>query len=1064
MRKIALLLAIVCTFAWQAVNAQSKQITGQVTSAEDGLGIPGASVVVKGTTIGTTTDIDGNFAIKVEPSNVLVISFVGMVTQEVTVGNQSVVKVVMETESIGMDEVVVTALGITREKKALGYSVQDVKGDALNQTKENNIVNTLSGKVAGVQISGNSGNMGGSARILIRGANSITGNNQPLFVVDGIPFDNGNFNSTSTARGGGGYDYGNMAADINPDDIESVSVLKGGTAAALYGSRASNGVIMITTKKGKKKKGIGVSVKSGINIEQVALLPELQTEYGGGSGITKQVIDGTEYNIIDYSLDETWGPKYDPNLMVLHWDAFDPEFANDYLKPRPWVAPKNDVEDFFETGVTYTNSVALTGGNEESRFRMSYTNSTTDGYMPNSSLDKNTINFSGSSDLNEKLSAEANFNFVNTKAEGRPSTGYDDNNVMQKFVQWGQRQLDMERLKNYKNSDGSQRTWNRKAWNDPTPNYSDNPYWTRYENAQNDERNRFFGNVGLSYKLTDDLVVKGKVYGDYYTFRVAEKVAVGSQAKSSYYEDMREFSEFNYELLVSYNKQLTEDLSLSVNVGGNRMKQTYRRNYGETSGGLVVPGLYNLKNSKEKPSTYDYDREKAINSVYGSFSLGYKNMLYLDGTARNDWSSTLPDGNNSYFYPSVTTSFLFSELPALKESSWLSFGKIRVGWAQVGSDTDPYSLQETYYTDPTNSSFGNSPVYSVPSTQANTDLKPEKTYSWEVGTELSFFNNRLGIDFTYYDMKTEDLITSIAVSAGSGYLYKTINAGSMTNKGVEVALKLTPVRTANFEWNATLNYSKNKNELVELYEGVDNYKLASVPFGGSVNALVGSTYGAIMGTNFVYDDKGNKVLDSKGRYVKTQQEEVLGSVMPDYNLGIHNSFRFKNFDLGFLIDVQQGGKYISIAHMWGMYSGMLEGTTANGIREDGILLDGVIGDVTFNADGSYEVTNTRENDQTISAMRYGADHYYRPKAQNVFDASYIKLREVTLGYTVPQRFTGPIQNLRVSVYGKNLGIWGLDNPGIDPESTTTSSGNVQGIDGGALPTLRNYGFNVSFKF
>lgn len=1062
MRKITLLLALLCTFAWQAVNAQSKQITGQVTSAEDGLGIPGVSVVVKGTTIGSTTDIDGNFSIQTQSSTVLVFSFVGMKTQEVKVGNSTTLNIVLASSAIDMDEVVVTALGITREKKALGYSVQDVKGDLLNQTKEDNIVSSLSGKIAGVQISGNSGNMGGSARILIRGANSIAGNNQPLFVIDGVPFDNSNYNGSSTASGGGGYDYGNMAADINPDDIDNVSVLKGGTAAALYGSRAANGVIMITTKKGKNKKGIGVSIKSGVNFDQVSIIPDLQREYGGGSSISQVDIDGKTYNVMNYGLDESFGPKYDPNLMVLQWDAFDPAFADDYLKPRAWVAPKNDVKDFFETGVSYTNNIALSGGDEKGLFRLSYTNSTSDGYMPNSSLDKNSINFSGSSKLSEKLSASSSFNFVNTKATGRPSTGYDDNNVMQKFIQWGQRQLDMKRLKKYKNPDGSQRAWNRVSWDDATPNYSDNPYWTRYENYQNDERNRFYGNVSLSYKLTDDLVAKGTVYGDHYTFRVQERVAVGSQAQSSYYESMRDFSEFNYELLLSYNKHLTEDLSLSVNVGGNRMKQNYKSNSGETAGGLVIPGMYNLKNSKEASITNDYDREKAINSVFGSFSLGWRNMLYLDGTARNDWSSTLPAESNSYFYPSVTASMIFSELPAVKELSWLSFGKIRLGLAQVGNDTDPYRLQEAYL--PASNTFGGTPMYSVPSELINKKLKSETTTSWEVGTELSFFNNRVGLDVTYYSMKTEDLITGISVSAGSGYLNKVINAGSMSNKGIEASLKLVPVKNKNFEWNATVNYSSNENKLLELYPGVDNYKMASVPFGGSINAFVGKTYGAIMGTNYVFDKKGNKVVDADGRYVKTQQEEVLGSVMPDFNLGMHNTFRYKNFDMSFLLDWQKGGKYISIANMWGMYSGMLTETTKNGIRENGIVLDGVIGDVKFNADGTYEVTNTRVNDVNISAQRYAHDFYSRPKAQNVFDADYIKLREVTLGYNIPERYTGPVKGLRVGIYGKNLFVLGLDNPGIDPEASTTSSGNVQGVDGGALPSLRSFGFNVSFKF
>jgi len=1072
MKKFSLLLAFLGFLGLQVVFAQTREISGLVTSSEDGSSIPGASVVVTGTTLGTITDMDGKFTLKVpENASALTVSFVGMKSLQVPITSQSTYTIKLEPENIAVDEVVVTALGISREKKALGYAVQEVGGDALSETKNDNVVSALSGKVAGVQVSGSSGNMGGSSRILIRGASSVTGNNEPLFVVDGVPMDNSNFNSVDAARGAGGIDYGNMAQDINPDDIQNISVLKGPSAAALYGSRAANGVIMITTKKGKARKGVGVTVNSGVSFEQVSLLPRYQRDYGGGYGDFSTVnINGTDYQVPAFDIDESWGPKFD-GQMVLQWDAFDEWDTANYLKPREWKAPAHDVKDFFDTGVAYNNNVSFSGGDEDRSFRLSITSVNSDGYMPNSSLDRYTIAFNGSTKLGKKVTASAGINYVSNSAVGRPVTGYDDNNIMQKFTQWGQRQLDMERLKNYKNPDGSQRVWNRTAWDDPTPLYSDNPYWTRYENFNEDSRDRFFGNVGLVWNITDYLSASAKANKDYYVFRTQDRVAIGSQALSSYKEVVRNSSEDNYEFMLNFNKDIATDLNLSAMFGGNYRQNDYYRNTMETQGGLVLPGLFTATNSKDAPKIEDYETHKKVSSLYGSFSLGWKNTLYLDGTFRNDWSSTLPKDNWSYFYPSVTGSFVFSELPAIKSANWLSFGKLRAGWAMVGNDTDPYNLQEAYTNYLPN--FGGVPRYSTPNTMPNSKLKPETTYSWEVGGEFRFFHDRLGLDVTYYSMETQDLITNVAISGSSGYLYKTVNAGTMTNKGVEVMAYGTPVKTRNFKWDITVNFAKNENKLTKLLPGVDNYRLANGPFKVTVNAFVGAAYGALMGTNYVLDDANNKLVSTSGRYRKTSDVQVLGSVMPDYNMGITNAFKFKNFDASALIDIQHGGQYFSTSYMWGMYSGMLHETVwQNGvdIRENGITLDGVYGyldndgNVVYtDADGNVSSTPVK-NTTAISAPRYGADYYSGPDAQEVFDASYIKLREVTLGYTFPSKLTGPIKNLRLSAFGRNLAIWGLDNPYFDPESAVTTSGNVQGIEGAALPATRTYGVNVKFNF
>ncbi len=1097
MRKIPFLLAFLALLGLQ-VNAQ-RQITGTVTNAEDGSSIPGVSVLAKGTQVGTVTDLNGKYSLNV-PANakVLQFSFVGMQTVEVTIGNQTVIDVQMKPTMTAIEGVVVTALGISREKKSLGYAVQDVKGDELTQARQPNMINALSGRIAGLQVTSSSGNIGGSSRVLIRGVNSMTGNNNPLYVIDGVPIDNSDFNSYNTARGAGGYDYGNMAQDINGDDVESVSVLKGPSAAALYGARAANGVILITTKKGKsgKGKGIGVSLNSGVTLENVAYLPKYQNLYGGGTtfdgpgtsnGFLVQEINGIEYLLPDYATDESWGPKYDPNIQYLpYWSLYDwealgkpttnPDGTPYKLETAPWVAPAHDVKDFFETQVGWTNNVALTSANENGAFRLSYTNLTSNGYMPNSKLNRNTINFNGNSKFGKKLEAFTSINYIKTYALGRPATGYDDNNVMQKFNQWGQRQLDMEKMKNYMNPDGTMRTWNRRAWDDPLPNYSDNYYWTRYMNYTQDWRDRYYGNVGLTYQILDWLKVTGKYNLDTYTFRNKERVAIGSQALPYYLEDVRQVTETNAEFLFEAEKRW-EDFSGKLTFGGNRMHRQYELNGGETQGGLVIRNFYSLLNSLSNPLVHDQTSEKAINSLYGSLNLGYKGFLFLDATLRNDWSSTLPKNSWSYLYPSATLSYVLTEMPSMDgKADWLDLAKLRLGIAKVGSDTDPYRLITLY---DNFQNFGSDIRYSLPGTLNNSELKPESTLGWEVGTELRFFKNRVGLDVTYYYKKTTDQIFNVPISAASGFVSAMINAGTITNRGIELQLSLTPVKYRDFQWDMLVNFGANKNKVEELAEGVESLRLGNGPFNISIEARVGEAYGQLVGTDFVYDAQGNKVVDKTGRYLKTTSVKSLGSVLPDWNAGITNTFKYKGFDFSALIDIQHGGKLFSTTYMWGIYSGILEETAltnANGknVRDDvadggGVLNDGVYG--KLNADGTVTyidkdgnvVDNPVKNETYISAIRWAADHYSRPAAQNVFDASYIKLREVRLGYTIPAKYTGPIQNLRVSLYGRNLAIWGRDCKHIDPENTT-SAGNIQGIEGGQLPSLRSFGVNLSCNF
>ncbi len=1086
MRKFALLLVLLLFAGVQVVLAQTT-ITGVVTSAEDGQPIPGAAVQVKGTTTGVTTDVNGRYSLRV-PANaqVLQFSFVGMTTKDVTIGTQTVINVVLETEAVDIEGVVVTALGISREKKALGYAVEEVKADELNQTRSGNLITSLSGKVSGVSITSASGNMGGSSRITIRGIKSVSGNNQPLFVVDGVPMDNSNYNTIDTQRGAGGVDYGNMANDINPDDIESVSVLKGPTAAALYGSRAANGVILITTKKAKAgKKGLGIEINSAVSFEQVALLPKYQNLYGGGfiytgpgtdAGFITQDINGTTFRLVDYALDESWGPRYDPNIQVLSaFDIFDWEANGKQGIPAtsPWVAPAKDVEDFFETGVVFNNNIAITGNNESSAFRLSYTNYDLTGYMPNSEQKRNSVNFNGESQVSDWVKGFIGANFVNTYTLGRPETGYDDNNIMQKFNQWGQRQLDMGVMSNYVNPDGTQRVWNRNSWDDPTPAYSDNPYWTRYRNYQDDERNRVFGNIGVLLTPMQGLSIQGKWNLDYYNLVEMERNAIGSQAQSSYDENRREFMETNAELIATYSFQASEAFSFNIMAGANNRHREYNRMTSATSGGLIIPELYKITNSVNQPTVAEYEDIKEVQSVFGSVNIGYLGMVYLDVTARNDWSTTIKPHN--FFYPSATMSFVFSELPSIKDNGFLSFGKVRVGVARSGNDTDPF-VNDNYYGYLSN--FGSLALYSVPGTLNNKDLKPETTESFEVGTELMFFNNRVGLDFTYYSEATFDQIIPVAISGASGYGARYINSGEITNKGVELGLNLTPVKTNNFTWNISANYTANTNEVVELAEDLSVYQLVNGPFAVSVNAEEGLPYGSIIGSSFVKDDQGNIIVDTDG-YTLVGPVQSIGTVLPDYMIGIWNRFNFRGLELSALIDIRQGGQLFSTTNMWGMYSGILEETAetnANGknVRDavedgGGALFEGVYGYI--NDDGNIQYTDAEGNDVNspvqnstyIDAESWGGWHYSGPAEQNIFDADYVKLRELRLSYTLPSKITGPIQNLTVSAFGRNLAIWGADIQHIDPENTT-GSGNIQGIEGGALPSLRYFGFGLNFNF
>jgi TonB-linked SusC/RagA family outer membrane protein len=1061
MKNLTLLLTCFLFLSMAVATAQTRKTSGIVISGEDDSPLIGAMVSIKGKKLGTATDNEGRFILANIPDDAktLVIAYLGFETQEVEIHPE--LQIVLNPSVTKLDEVVITALGISREKKALGYAVSEVNGDELIKARGGvtNPINALQGKVAGLQIASGTGSLGGSSKILIRGVNSIYGNNQPLFVVDGVPIEGKDFNSADAARGSGGYDYGNLIQDINPDDIENISVLKGPNAAALYGSRASNGVIMITTKKGTNREGgYGVTFNSSVGFEKVNKLPKLQKLYGGGYGeeFEEVVINGQKYRYPDMATDESWGPKYDGKPFLSWYDLAKWEAGGKQGNPATslWQTPANDVESFFETGISFTNNISIAQATDRSSTRISYTNSDLKGYLPNSSLVKNIFNVSASTtSADKKLEVFTNATYFNSRAKGRSEIGYGDNNVLVKFVQWGHREVDMRESKElYKFPDGTQATWNRNSWDDPTPAYSNNPYWTRYMNVQNDSRNRIYGNLGFSYKILPELKIQFKSNLDFFVDKQYERNAVYSQELSKYKEMSRQQYELNNELLLMYAKNLTEDIHIAVNLGGNTMKRRYEYVYGETDGGLTLPLFYNLKNSVNPPRAYNTLQRKAINSVFGNLTFGYKSMAYLDASLRNDRSSTLPKDNNSYLYPSVTGSLIFSEL--LKDQQWLTFGKVRLGYAMVGNDTDPYQVTDIYSHYSSIDAGNATPGYILSTTLRNPELKPESTTSLEAGLEMNFLNNRIGFEATVYSAKAKDQIIPLTVSGSTGFSTRVINAGLISNKGFEFAVRGTPVKTPGFRWETNLTFASNKNKVEELLAGVDYYRLVNAPFKVEVGAKVGEPYGVIMGTDYLYDETTGKPLlygDSFGQhYDYTNGNVSLGTVFPDFTGGWQNTFTFKGIDLSILFDFSKGGRYFSTSYMWGMYSGMLEETVANNIREDGIVLDGIR-------------ENGSVNTEATDGQAYCEDYYTGPAAMSVLKSDYIKLREINIGYTIPLK-KGFIRSLRVSAYGRNLAVWGPDVKHFDPEMVISNSGNIQGVEGGAIAGIATYGINLSVKF
>jgi TonB-linked SusC/RagA family outer membrane protein len=1072
MRKtVSLLAALLCCCV--LAFSQAKTVTGEVRDAK-GDPVPFASIAVKGTNTGVSADVNGKFSISVKEGESLIITSAGFAEQQVKIAASNTVVITLQPQA-NLSEVVVTALGIRRTRNQVPYAAQQLQGDEVNRARTNNFVQNLSGKVAGLDVK-QTNTLGGSTNVVLRGTKSITGDNQALFVIDGVPYNNANTNTANQRTGRGGYDYGNAAADINPDDIASITILKGAAASALYGSQGANGVILITTKKGTR--GLGITVNSGITVGRIdkSTFAKYQKQYGQGYGRFYGPNEDEWFNEFDVDGDGTpdlvaplledasYGGAFDPSLMIYQWDAFDPTSPN-FRTARPWVAAENDPSEFFETAISSNQSIFLDGGTDRGTFKLGYTRTDDRGVLPNSSVIKNLANLAGTFNITSKLTAGASINFSNVEGSGRFGTGYDDKNLMTNYRQWWAVNVDVKDQAAAFFRTRRNITWNTKAA-DPfaiIPNFWDNPYFTRFENYESDTRNRYFGNVNLNYKITDWLNILGRVSLDSYDELQEERQAVGSVTTSSYTRFNRSYRETNYDLLANLDKDLSTNFNFKALLGFNLRRQHTESIRATTNGGLIVPKVYALSNSLNTPNApIEFDGIREVQGVFAGATLTWREMLTLDATIRRDKSSTLPEENNVYYYPSVSGGFTFSKL--LPSFDWLTYGKLRANFAQVGSDAPIFSVNDVYGTIPP---FGSNPQSSVTASKNNPDLVPERTKSFEVGLEVAFLKNRVGFDMSYYSAKSIDQIMPVLVSTATGYSSKVLNAGTVQNKGIEISLFGTPVQTRDFAWNINVNFARNRNKVLKLFEGAENLVLADFQAGVSLNATIGQPYGTIRGSNYVYtnDTKGEpqKTVGANGRYLLSPtSNEVIGNANPDWTGGISNSLRYKSFTFGFLVDTRQGGELFSLDLYYGMGTGLYPETaqlndlgnpSRNTIASGGgIILPGV------RADGSVNTIRRANSEGTLG--------YRQPAAGFVYDASYIKLREVSFSYALPKSMVDKLKYFKgidVSLVGRNLWIIDKELPYADPEESI-SSGNLQGYQSGAYPTTRTLTLNARFRF
>jgi len=1036
--KFLLYAAFLTLFTCASALAQERKVSGTVTGADDNAPMPGVNVVVQGKTTGTITDGNGNFTISV-PGNdaVLVFSFIGYNSQNITVGNQSSLSVKMTTSAQQLAEIVVTSLGIKREKKALTYAAQSVDVSRLTESRELNAINALQGKVAGLDLVRSNAGVGSASRVVIRGNRSISGNNQPLYVVDGVPIQNSMF--FSTYGEGGGMTSSDGISNINPDDIESVTVLKGPSATALYGTRASNGAIVITTKKGKTSQGIGVEYNLNYSVETPVILTKFQNVYGQGTGGT--YVKNSEFD---------WGPKM-TGQQVEHWtpDINSPKYGTTYA----FTAHPNNYKDFFQLGTNMTNSLAITSGKQDMQTYFSYTNTDSKGIVPGNELKRNNVNLRITSQLSKKLSLDTKLTYFHQRVLDRVSTGDDFSNPMRAILRQPSN-ISTAEAKNYKYYDNAgfllQNYWN------PHSNGGENPWWIANMIPWDESRDRVLGMASLKYEIVTGLSLQIRsavdfsndmynwsLYNDTYT--IADR--------GRYYTNRLNNYELNNDFLLNYNKTFG-DISVNVSGGGNMLKQQWYGLSTTNGGALLKPNLFTVTNAANFSGS-ENGATKKINSVYGFANIGYKNWLFLDVTARNDWSSTLPPSAWSYFYPSVGLTWVLSDMLKASMPTWLTFAKVRASYAQVGNDTDPYNIYPTF-----DFMTGGANGYaSRGGEKPASNLKPEMTKSNEFGADIRFFQNRLGIDFTWYKTNSENQLLSVNVPVASGYSSKFINAGNVQNKGVELTINTTPVKVGDFQWDLNFNFAKNNSLVVSLTEGMERYNLTGRNWMTTTVIQVGHEYGEILTKKFQRNAAGKILVNSLGMPMVTDgQTEYGGTYNPDWLGGITSTMTYKNFDLNFAIDFRQGGVMYSFTEA-NLASDGFSDYTLKG--RDGFIVDGVV--QTKDADGN--VISEAPNDKTITAESYWQSLGGRntPTGEPfAYDASNSRLRQAALGYT--KRFKNfPIQSLRISVEGRNLFFLYNKAGRLDPNLASGNT-NVQGIEGFGLPSTRSFGMNLRVTF
>ncbi len=1063
--KAGVMCCLLVTFS-VSIKAQTTTITGTVYDADDESRLPGVNIVVDETTIGTTSDEDGNYQIEVpEDGEYLVFSFVGYEERSVAIDDRTSIDVRLSPVVFEGDDVVVTAMGMTRDEKSIGHTIQEIDADDFIRSHDMNAMTSLQGRVANVDISGLGTGADGSARVIIRGHRSLRPGdaNQPLFIVDGMPIDN---SGGMSAGEWGGFDYGTGLNQINPHDIKSINILQGPNAAALYGSRAANGAVIITTKDGSGVDGIGVEYTSNVTIEQPAITPEFQNEYGRGSGGTFSDYNPDEdYYIIDNSEENSWGPRMSSDIMIRDWTD----------EVRPYTGQDDPVTDFFRTGVTSNQSLTLTGGGTDHAYRLSYTNMSNQGIYPDSDVTRHSVSLRAHKQFSDRLRAEGRFNYVKQDGFNRPPQARDPDNPVKALVRMPRSEL-LSDMENFQTADGFTRTWDG-AWlrdEDQRSTRNMNPYWAYNLNINEDERDRAYGFAQIDYDINDWISVMGRAGLDYF-----EETREHRRATNTPYEDRPNFTqrsrtveEFNMTGILTIDRPLAEEWHLDMNFGANYRNYDMRE-FGHSAAGLAIPGFYDVSNAERVTNIHAVGRERE-NSIFGSAQLGFRNYAFLEVTNRIDWVSTLPTENLPFMYPSISGTLVWSEAFGL-ESETFNFGRIRLSFADVGAGGNPYMTNFVYNVNP---GHFDQPFADGPGTLPAVDLKPEIARSYEAGLDLRFFNNRLTLDMTAYTETTRNQILNIPVSKASGHTSATVNAGEIRNRGFEAVAGITPLESrTGWRWDSRFTFGLNRNQIIELHEDVENYFLGSID-GAVVRASVGEPFGDIVGTRYKRNDDGRRIIDSDGMPVEDDGDHVLGNFNPDWTGGISNDIRYRNFGLSTLIDISYGGEVYSLTNAfmaqrgnskvtlegrreWYAYQAELEEGVADA-EPRGFVAEGVV--ETTDADGNTEWV---ENDKPVDPQSYWSNvGGYSPITEEfVYDATYVRMREISFSYFMPPHLLEqlPIIALEVSVIGRNLFYFHKNTPGFSPAQGSFNIGNAQGIEAFGFPETRSVGFNINVR-